>query len=472
MAGIDPSISLGVTSGAPAPQNPLATLGALSDIQNKQNQNALFQQQFMAKQRAGEIIATGGGMDGLMKDPTVAPFAGQIINEYKQGMLATQQIQGEQQKQSLEGMNGVVKAMISGVADPSQLKPSVQAWLGTLSPSARARVEPAANTLVTAMTSGLPKDPAAALPVFKQRLIGNLMATGVGPDQLAALTGRQVTQDQGGALVSGVAAPAQLGGGFTPASSMAKTLSPQVVEAPTSTGSILKELIGGAYGQGAGGNPMTAPMATGNVLGQGPSQIQTSMNEARGKDLAQDQTANDSIVNSGARIVKALSEARPLLDKFKSGGGAETYARLANIADMFGASQKVKDMISNGDAGATQEFQKLMVNTTMDQANQQLPKGSVFTQREFEAFKSNNPNIETDTHAIEKVFNFWTKIYQQNADEQQTHIQYKQNGGDPDAWPAYWQNKQLEKGYVKPEMTNNAAKATHKWIPGQGLVAQ
>ena len=98
----DFSIPLGVKSPYQMvpQQSPFEIMNTMAEVNNRQNQAKLFQQQFQAKERAGQIIAASPNLDAafglLAKDPLVAPFAGGIINEYRQGMLTLQQMQQSQ----------------------------------------------------------------------------------------------------------------------------------------------------------------------------------------------------------------------------------------------------------------------------------------------------------------------------------------------------------------------------------------
>jgi hypothetical protein len=128
---------------------------------------------------------------------------------------------------------------------------------------------------------------------------------------------------------------------------------------------------------------------------------------------------------------------------------------VGQIAQALGAGPDLVNKISNGNLGASQEFNKLMVNTTMGQIRTQLEgmHGSRLSQQEFKTFQENNPNIDTDPGAIDKIFNFWTKLYTQNHAEQTELNRYLSTGGDLSQWPARWQDVAQQRGYITPEIT-------------------
>lgn len=192
------------------------------------------------------------------------------------------------------------------------------------------------------------------------------------------------------------------------------------------------------------------PLTTG-----GPSLAQQNYTTNRIKDLTDQQNDLDHAVTTGNTLVQNLGEARDALKDFKPGGGADTYAKLASVLQGVGFPQSVVDKVGNGNVGSSQEFQKLMVNTTNAQIKQQVG-GSIRGQQEFDTFQKNNPNIQTDPRAIDKIFNFWTKVYQRNAAEQTQQNQFLKSGGDITDWPSEWQKRSKALGFIDPTKTDSS----------------
>lgn len=434
-SGIQPDISLGVKSGLGG-SNPLDMMRSLAETQNAMNQNKLFQQQFQARQQAGRIIAASPDMDtaikNLMADPTAAPFAGETISAFRGAQLALQQLHGAQQDQSNSAQKNVLLASGVGLVDPTQFGPAIDRALTMVPKANRDAIAPYFDSLKTTLAPLAKSDPAA----FRQQLTGALLGAGFGPENIRAITG---------------------------------TLPPQVVSGQDPTGAPQTSIIGGpaagggnALGAGApepGQGASPQPSGTGTPVFQGPTQTQAEFNKARGTDMADYVKRLDTTVQTMGQNLKSLEPAYDALKQIKAGGGAGTYARLGELAQAFGAPPDLVDKISNGNLAASQEFEKLMVNTTMSQIQSQLPDGSRIAQQEFFTFNKNNPNLNTDPRAIEKIFNFWTKIYNQSADEQKTFAdERKKPGFDVQDWPSIWQGLARKKGYINTNVTGTADK--------------
>jgi hypothetical protein len=208
---LDPGISLGVKVPDANANNPLGTLATFAGIQNQLNTNRLFQQTFAARQRAGQILSQSPdleqGLEQLYRDPVTAPFAAETANAVRQGQQTFADIQrlravtaGEQQKQATDGLQAAVAHGLPAIID----NPTDQTWdntmsaqLKVLSPSARAAVAPALESLKLAMLAGLPDDPAQARAEVKKRAAALSLGSGFTPESLAAVVGKPGIVDLG-----------------------------------------------------------------------------------------------------------------------------------------------------------------------------------------------------------------------------------------------------------------------------------
>lgn len=453
---LDPAISLAAGQGLPQQQpilggNPIGSALTMMQIQNAANQNRLFQQTFAARQQMGEIMAsapnTEAGLQQILQSPA-APFAGEFLNSIRAAQQAMVGMQGEQQKQAQSGLEAVMHMLPSVYANPTngQWQTSMNVATQGLSPYAMQASKGAIESIRQGLMENLPADQNAAAGVVRQRIGALLYSSNMTPDQMYALGG---------------------------------VIRPQVVQTTGAQGQPISQVVGGSPfpqgqgggmgavqgGQGAmqgGGAPALnagVGAAPGSVLGIGPTATQGKYLTDRGTDMAQYQKALDTNVSMGATIQQTIAEARNAMANFIPGGGAETYAKIAQVAQAFGADPKIVDKISNGDLSASQEFNKLMVNTVMGQIREQLSGigGSRLSQMEFQTFSKNNPNIETDPRAIGKIFDFWTRLYQRDVDEQRSMNQYLGRGGDISQWPATWQHIAAQKGYIVPSVTASGA---------------
>lgn len=217
---LDPSISLQIK---PPDINPLTMMSGFANLQNTLNQNKLFQQTFAARQRAGQILSQSPdleqGLEQLYRDPVTAPFAAETANAVRQGQQTFADIQrlravtaGEQQRQATDGLQAAVAHGLPAIIE----SPSDATWdsvmkaqLNVLSPSARAAVAPALESLKHAMLADLPEEPEAAKAEVKKRAAALSLGSGFTPESLAAVAGKPAVVDLGYAKQPGLEAPGQ-----------------------------------------------------------------------------------------------------------------------------------------------------------------------------------------------------------------------------------------------------------------------
>ena len=160
------------------------------------------------------------------------------------------------------------------------------------------------------------------------------------------------------------------------------------------------------------------------------------------KSAAAYKTALDSQVSTGQDLMQRINEAKDALSKFQPGMGAETRLNVARFAQSLGASDSIVNKINNGDVAAKQEFMKLSAQTAMESLKQAMQGSGRITQAEFKVFQANNPNIELDSKAIDKIYDFGIKVYQRTLGEQQAYSKYTAGGGNPSDWQAKWAAQQ------------------------------
>lgn len=183
------------------------------------------------------------------------------------------------------------------------------------------------------------------------------------------------------------------------------------------------------------------------------------------KDMADYGRTLDGHVSESQALLQRVAESREALTKFKAGGGAETKAKMASMAQAFGLPDGVVNKIAGGDLAAAQVFQKFAAQEALGTMQQALAsdsgKGAQGNRISMELFIKNNPNITTDPNAIEKVFNFITKQAQQSKAQQEAYHAYKSDPkNDPSAFPGYWAGESIKRGYVTPELVTGKARGT------------
>jgi hypothetical protein len=154
--------------------------------------------------------------------------------------------------------------------------------------------------------------------------------------------------------------------------------------------------------------------------------------------------ALDDKVATGIDLKNRMEESRQALTQFKPGMGAEARLNVARFAQAIGAPDSLVTKINGGDVSAKQEFMKLSAQTAMESLKQAMGGSGRITQAEFKVFQANNPNIELDPNAIEKIYNFADKVHQRNFAEQQAYDKYVNvQKGDPARFPAYYAKNQM-----------------------------
>lgn len=482
---LDPSISLkapgasGEASGGML--DPLGVISNYAKIQGQLNTNKLFSQTFHARQKMGEILSSSpdaeSGWAQIMKDPEVAPFAGEALNSWRAAELARTQQQGAQQEQAISGLDAFRKAMPALAADPSEStwKATVNPILATLSPSSRSRLGPAMDSIKSGLMDGLEKlpDVKARQAMFNARLAGMSVAS---PDVWGMMFGKPQTQDTGGSLIPGM--QNQITGAFSPAQApIAKTLAPTVVHGQGPEGQDVTTVMGG----GRGGNALTpGGAAPGYSFGQGgalvgPSQTQGQYNTKRADDVVDYEKSLDDRVGNGATLRRNIGETVEAARTAQMGGGAEAYSRLGSMLQAIGVKNPTVDKWANGSLAASQVIDKVALQNSMSQLKQQLTGvgGSRLNAQEFVAYLNKNPNLTTDPRAAMQVFNLWQQFYDRDRAEQQAfdkfkagkltgdsrldHAVYDSNdltaqangkAGDLKRWPALWNQSSFMQGFA------------------------
>lgn len=525
---IDPNVALSAKPPPPigfaaASGNPFDMAYRLASTQNALNANTQFQLRLMAQKALGPIYAqnidpntgelnTEGVLAAASRDPRIAPMLPSITTDLlsqRHQILQnqSQKIANELQKTNF-GLGAITSVLDSGkdlsdenlqraleAGGNSPLSVAEQAkWLTSLPLNPQERREAlqqlkvqmlTAQERLTAAHKDMPQimtgsniyqfqqdqlKPGSPLTLVAQGRMGLTPEQQIAQHQIAQPGGGYLTTT--GADLAAGRVPGQnpgtagTGGGVTFGGQVAGPQPQPSANLPAGTTGA--DLLRGSASPAGAGNPLAArPPGAPTVGTMSITPGAQSYQEGVNKGAVAYKDSLDSRVAVGGTIMQTLQEARDSLSKFNPGGGAEEWAKLAQAAQAFGAPQALVDAIGNKNLAASQEFQKLMVNTTMGQIREQLQGvgASRLSQMEFATFQQNNPNIDTDPRAIEKIFNFWTRLYQKDKAEQSQRAEYIKNGGDPVDWPAKWQDLAQQQGYINPQITNK----TERTVVRSGL---
>jgi len=392
------------------------------------------QQQIQARQLAGQIIASSPPGDfetmtkNLQSNQAVSAWLPDIfksVNEAKTAILTARGLELDQNSKAWDIYRKSL-AQVEENPTPQGITDTIKSNLAVLPKSMQATLTPMFEASAVGLMRGiqpLTGDPqqdaqikAHNAQVITQNAIGQVMGAGVSPD-----------------IAFGAA-------GATPPQNISGEFGPQ--------GQKTVAQVGGYRGVGG-----QVPM--------GPSLTQGKYLESRGTDMADYQKGLDDRVKMGQQILQTIEPAWGAIKELEKAGGspgglATARMHIGQLAQGLGASPETVAAISNGSLPASQELSKLMVNTTMSQISQQLPAMSKMAVSEFNAFMANNPNLDTDPRAIEKIFNFWSKVQAVNRTEQSELNKFVGKGGNVSEWPAKWQEIAEKRGLVNPNPTGTA----------------
>jgi hypothetical protein len=268
--------------------------------------------------------------------------------------------------------------------------------------------------------------------------------TGAAPTDL-----NHMTPEQSKALMAKAQAQFGLRPGATPGTS---TTGPAPAAPPSAPGQVGIRLK----------TPAQEAQEMANIqLGTAP---QLDMKKKEYADMADYGKALNGHLSDSQALLQRIAQSRTALTKFQAGGGGEARSTLATWAQAVpGMPTSVVDKIAGGDLSASQEFQKYAAQEALGTMQQALAsdtgKGSQGNRVAMQLFIKNNPNIETDPRAIEKIFNFQTTLHNQLKEQADAYQKYKETpGNDPSKFPNYWASEAIKRGFVTPEIKSGYAK--------------
>ena len=499
---LDPSVIL--AAQPPAPLNPLAVMGQVAQVGEATQQNKLLQQKVQTNQAVNDATRAAtdpntGQVDPnklmgiLSQDSRAQADLPGIMNQMQQYQVGQYKLAQDH----LANMSGRISTLLETPPGALTQKSVLQSMGSMLS---EGLITP--NEFATE-TTGMPSDEAG----LRQWLTGHLNRTLDGQQKVNNILGGTTATNVGGAIQMGTQSPET---GYHPQANISLGLSPSEVATPTQTGvtaagapvegtrgQFLQETganvpqggvvtpaagVGavtgappqaGATGVAAAPAPAAGPPSAAPPAGQGgPPGVPMGLSPAAqqyqtgaGQEAAAYKADIDTRTNAGANLVMRMGESLKALSEYHPGAAAPIRSQLAQDAQKWGAPQPLVDKINGGNLGATQEYQKLAVQQATEALKQALGSNRIAVM-EFDQFQKSNPNLSTDPRAIQKMYQFATKVYQKDAAEQQAFQGYSSAGGDVTQFPAYWQNQMVKRGMIDPAAITQA---TRPGAPAPGL---
>lgn len=195
---------------------------------------------------------------------------------------------------------------------------------------------------------------------------------------------------------------------------------------------------------GGSGQPI-AGSGGANQPPTGLSPGESKLQEERATAANTYDTALTEINTVGQENLRVLREMQDAMKAFKTGGGMAVREKLGGMLDALGFPKNVVDAAAGGDRGAIQEFQKLAVRYATQEMKTNMGSGQRFTNLDFSTFLKNNPTIETDPRGLDKMFKFLEQGVWRAGQQQDEHSHWK-TGWRPrgyentgmDSFPAWW----------------------------------
>lgn len=175
--------------------------------------------------------------------------------------------------------------------------------------------------------------------------------------------------------------------------------------------------------------------------------------KGRAENMVKYESNMNDRVAEGGNLNMRLQESLKAMENFDNGGGKETRARLGQLAQAFGMPDKVVNGVAGGELASMQEFNKLAVQQAMETLKASMGGAGRIAQAEFKVFQANNPNLDTDSRAVRKIFDFNTRLYQRDLAEQKSFNEHVDAKKDPAKFPLEWSAQQAKQGFTAPELS-------------------
>ena len=358
--------------------NPLAMAGQIMQMQQMQNQNKLFQQEFAAKQAIGQIMSAAPSIDEGLKQVTQSPysaFAGPAVAAYRgaeqaQSAIALQntQRQGALMEQYQKGAANVTAALLPAMADPAKMfdKQAAQA-LSIYPKEMQPTIKGYLDSVKQAVFTGIdPKDPGAQ-EQMRARLAGKL--TGIVP--MEQLYGTTVNTDVGTATqisripptwnpdqtlkVIATVPKGRLGTVNQETGLVERSLSPDELANPT--GALGPQRPASPAGNALGVPPPAAPAAQAPVAAPAPASAAGSPYRFAGEQITPDMI-QASVTGTGLNAYSGLVVPAPtkqqkdqeqkLSEEYTGAGASRAESARQALGQLTIAKTDIDQMIKDG----------------------------------------------------------------------------------------------------------------------------
>jgi len=422
---------------------------------------------FQAMQRASQTMAGANtpeeGIAAIQRSPDAA-FVQPLVEQYMQQQYIGAQTAQARQQTNFDALR-MAYPQLANAQSTQDVENIINGSAANMDPAVSAAGNSMRQRLIQSLNEGNPNPDTIHTRALRLWLASGMASAEQGYGALGGLPpqAREVTLPGGGRGIAQIGGPSTIGAGQAD-----QTGQPQQ---PSDTGGVPGAMtpgtmgVGGQQGPGTAGGTQDAsgvdqtgvppgkvavPGASGRILLDEANAADMNYFEARGKDVATMERDLDKGVTNENNLMLTIHQAEWAMQHFKPGADAGTRATLARVAQVLHLGNNWVDYINQGDLGAYQDFEKVMLGAVMAQVESTLPGGSRLTEREWNEYRRANPQVNTDPRAIYDVFNFWTRRYQMDLMEQNWLNEYKGAKLPMSQWPSAWQQHARELGLFNP----------------------
>ena len=416
----DPTIALQVNNEVVPP--PMEFLQHLANLRQRKNQNKLFAQENEARIGTGEAYTNALRPDGslddveLMKRLAADPRAAFTIPTATAAAQARKQEQLKIDNAAIANVQQRAELIGSGLGALLALGPSV--GIADVNEWAAKTIAQVNNPQFTFQLlreiKELPADPANLRKALMQK---QLQVASIA-DRLAITHPVPTVIDSGGEtnVIRIPRDEANLPEGLA---NVTKTPTPgernATVDRQDPTGAPLPPVPVGQVMpmlDGRGNlNSMPDPILAATPLGPPPSAIAGATQTL--KQHIDYRLGLDKQISQAEQEIRQIAEMRELLDKARTGGLSEIRTRFAKFMQgMPGVSEGMIDLVQGGDMVAAETFAKKTFTAAYMSLRAMTPPGTQLTEGEVMANWASSPRLDMSPNAIEKLFNYSTRMFQ------------------------------------------------------------
>lgn len=475
----DPAIALqGATT--PIMPNPLEFFGGLQQLQKRQHDNLLFQQQNDARVAQGEAYKRALGENGALDEPKLID----ILKTLPGGQFALPEALAAAQAREKERLAIQGQQLAVGKQRLTMFSDTIGGLLTKGDNVTEQDVYSAVSKLATqvgdpelakTMFIGLKDMPKGGKDLSKWILQQNAALLS-GAERLGMTNPPPEVVDTGAEKI--LRQTNRLSGGTTnltstenmPTPAERNTPEPDQPRAPDgtpqqrATAAQTRQLTGG---KGTPANNMSMVPPARAAIGPAPAALATELSTT--EDLNKYISGLHGQITTAEQNIKQIGSMRALLDSVRTGPLAEKRLAIGKVFQGLGFGNSVVEMITGGDLAKAEEFAKKSFDEAYMGLKAMTPPGTQLTNGEVMAKWQNSPRLDMNPQAIEDLFNYSVEVFQYKQQERDFLSKWRKDGEHPSEGQAAWTREAINKGLIKPE-ARDRGQGPGVLVPRAGIV--